>query len=71
MKKWHWIVLGLLTLVTLAMEFTVLSDHKKHWWNSIPAFYILWGFFSCVAIVYVSKWLGKLFIFKAEDYYER
>ncbi|MEX0945529.1 MAG: hypothetical protein WD513_02410 [Balneolaceae bacterium] len=71
MKTWHWIALGILTLISLILEFTLLADYKSHWWNYIPGFYIIWGFISCVLIIYISKWLGKLFIFKNEQYYDR
>lgn len=70
MKTWHWIALGLLTLITLILEFTVLADYDSHWWDSIPAFYIIWGFISCVLIIYVSKWFGKIFLFRDESYYD-
>ena len=71
MKTWHWTALGILTVISLILEFTLLADYKSHWWNYIPGFYIIWGFLSCVLIIYVSKWLGKLFIFKNEQYYDR
>jgi hypothetical protein len=71
MKTWHWIALGILTVISLILEFTLLADYKSHWWNYIPGFYIIWGFLSCVLIIYVSKGLGKLFIFKNEQYYDR
>lgn len=71
MKRWQWGCLWFLTAVTLVLEFTFLSGYKSHWWNYIPGFYIIWGFLGCAVIVYVSKWLGKLFIFRNEDYYDR
>lgn len=71
MKKWHWTVLAFLTLISLIVEFVFLTDHpKEHWWSYIPAFYIHWGFVGCVGIIYISKWLGKLFLQKNEDYYD-
>ena len=70
MKKWHWVALGILTLISLILEFTYLADYDSHWWNSIPAFYAIWGFLSCIVIIYVSKWLGKMFIFRKENYYD-
>ncbi len=70
MKKWHWVALGVLTVISLILEFTFLADYDSHWWNSIPAFYAIWGFLSCIVIIYVSKWLGKLFIFRKENYYD-
>lgn len=71
MKAWHWIALTILTLASLILEFTVLSGYDTHWWNAIPGFYIIWGFLGSVTIIYVSKWLGKLFIYKDEQYYDR
>ena len=70
MKKWHWVALGVLTVISLILEFTFLADYDSHWWNSIPAFYAIWGFLSCIVIIYVSKWLGKLLIFRKENYYD-
>lgn len=71
MKTWHWIALGVLTVISLIAEFTLLADYDSHWWNNIPGFYIIWGFLGCVAIIYISKWLGELFILSDEDYYDR
>lgn len=34
-----------------------------------PAFYALFGFLSCVAIVLFSKWVGKI-VKRDEDYYD-
>lgn len=70
MKTWHWITLGILILISLILEFTYLAEYDSHWWNAIPGFYMIWGFLGCVAIIYVSKWLGKLFIFRHEQYYD-
>lgn len=69
MKKWHWIILGVLTVISLIVEFTMLADYDSHWWNQIPGFYIIWGFIGCAAVIYISKWLGSLFILSDEDYY--
>lgn len=69
MKTWHWIALGVLTIISLIVEFTLLADYASHWWNHIPAFYAIWGFIGCAVIIYVSKWLGKLFILSDEEYY--
>ncbi len=70
MKRWHWIALGILTLISLIAEFTIV-EHGKHWWSHVPAFYILWGFIGCVAIIYISKWFGKFIVQRDEDYYDK
>lgn len=71
MKKWHWIALGVAFIISLILEFGFMEIKNPHWWNHIPTFYAIWGFVSCVAIIYISKWLGKLFILSDEDYYDR
>lgn len=71
MKTWHWIVLGVLIALTLVAEFTVLAGYDSHWWNHIPAFYALFGFIGCVVFIFGAKWLGKVIIYKNEDYYDR
>ncbi len=35
-----------------------------------PAFGSFYGFFSCVAIILVSKLLGKLWLMRPDNYYE-
>lgn len=70
MKKIHWIILGALFVVTLGFEFTVLAGYDSHWWNAIPAFYALFGFVSCVAIVYVAKFIAKKIVNREITYYD-
>ncbi|MEX1298613.1 MAG: hypothetical protein AB1Z38_13605 [Desulfotignum sp.] len=37
----------------------------------LPGFWALFGLVSCVVIIFVSKWFGKLGITRQEDYYDR
>jgi len=69
-KTWHWVILGILTIISLIFEFTMLGDYDSHWWNAIPGFYILWGFLSSILVILGSKWIGKLFLFRDEIYYD-
>jgi hypothetical protein len=71
MKNWHWIILGILLIVSLILEFTYLAGYKSHWWNSVPAFYALWGGIGALVLIFAAKILGKLFILNNEDYYDR
>jgi hypothetical protein len=70
MKNWHWIVLGILFLITLVLEFTYLADYDSHWWNSVPAFYALFGFIGTVVIVYVAKFIAKKIVNRDINYYD-
>jgi hypothetical protein len=39
--------------------------------ESLPGFWALFGLVSCVVIIFVSKWFGRLGITRQEDYYDR
>lgn len=71
MKPVHWILLGLVTLGTLGLDHLAGDHPPAHAWERIPLFAAAFGFLGCVAIVVVSKALGKLFLQQPEDYYER
>lgn len=72
MKRWHWIALSVLTIISIVVELTMVwgTEHVTHWWNVVPLFYIILGFIGCVVIVFFSKALGKMFLQKKEDYYD-
>lgn len=72
MKALHWILLGLVTAVSIIGELQGPHDaeHASHWWGAIPLFYILFGFVGCVVIIFFSKWLGARLLQRKEDYYE-
>lgn len=70
MKNWYWIALGILTLISLIVEFTMVEHHGDHWWSHIPAFYIILGFIGSAIIIFVSRWLAKFIILSDEDYYD-
>lgn len=45
--------------------------HPPHFWFEwIPAWGSLYGLASCVAIIVVSKFLGKVWLMRREDYYD-
>ncbi len=71
MKPIHWILLGLLTLGTLILQYAGPEHPYPHPWDHIPLFYAAFGFIGCVLIIVVSKALGKGFLQKREDYYDR
>ena len=44
--------------------------HGESWWHQVPGFDLVYGFLGCVAIVIVSKALGKAWLQRRERYYE-
>ena len=60
------LVFGSLNQPALAERF-----HAPHFWfESFPAWGSLYGLASCVAIIVVSKYLGKMWLMRREDYYD-
>jgi len=57
-----------LNLPALAETFDVHPPH--FWFEWIPAWGSLYGLASCVAIIVVSKFLGKAWLMRREDYYD-
>jgi len=61
---------GVVVVVVVMAGLLLPQGHgETNWWDQVPAFYALFGFLSCVAIVLVSKALGKAWLQRKEDYY--
>lgn len=67
-----WVIrlgLGLLALLVVGDWLLVGSEHAHTAAERRFGFWSLFGFVSCVAIIFISKWYGHLGIVKREDYY--
>jgi hypothetical protein len=61
----------LMLALTEAVAPLFLYDEPAHFaFEDWPAFGSIYGFFSCVAIILVSKLLGKLWLMRPDNYYE-
>jgi hypothetical protein len=61
---------GITIAITVLLE--LIFRHQGHaafWWQTTPAFDLVYGFVGCVGIVLVSKWLGHSWLQRHEDYY--
>ena len=54
--------------VILVLADFVIHRHVILVWEKIPAFYALYGFVACVALVVVAKLIRKV-VMRKEDYY--
>ena len=45
------------------------ADHAHFRFERLPGWGSIYGFVSCVAIIVVSKWIGKAWLMRREDYY--
>lgn len=67
--RWQ-LLIGTLVVIAIA-DFVVIRDHGDFFWDYIPVWSAGFGFLSCVAIIFVSKFLGHQGrIMRDEDYYE-
>lgn len=61
-------------LVVIALAEIVLlliwPGHAHFAFESFPAWGSIYGLLSCVAIIVVSKLIGKIFLMRREDYYD-
>ncbi len=69
-KRRRWLLAATLLAVFVA-DFLVPREHGEFFWDDIDGWSALFGFVSCVAIIFVSKLLGKQGrIMRDEDYYD-
>ena len=62
--------LVVVALADLVLPFVFRGVHSHFPFESFPAWGSLYGFVSCVAIIVVSKLIGKAWLMRREDYYD-
>ena len=65
-----YVCLAALALAEAVAPRFLYHDHAHFPFEDWPAFGSIYGFLSCVAIIIVSKLLGKLWLMRRENYYE-
>jgi hypothetical protein len=67
--KWRIFVVVLAAIVFA--DFLVPRGHGAFFWDNFPGWGAVFGFVSCVAIIFVSKFIGHQGgIMRDEDYYD-
>ena len=69
-KRWFYIGLAVMALAEIGLPLIFHDDHAHFSFESWPAFGSLYGLVSCVAIIVVSKFIGKVWLMRREDYYD-
>lgn len=62
------IALGAAALLSLAADFVLPGKEAAHFWET-KTFFAWFGLAGCVAIVLISKWLGKHLLQRPEGYW--
>jgi hypothetical protein len=68
-KRWAYVALAVLALAEIVLPW-IFGGHGHFGFESLPAWGSLYGLVSCVAIIVVSKLIGKLWLMRREDYYD-
>ena len=58
-----------LSLVVLLIIDFFIHKHAEFPWEEAPDFFAVYGFVSCVLLIFIAKAL-RLFVKRDEDYYE-
>ena len=71
-KRWCYAILAVIVLAEIVLPLLFNGEHPQHFRfeKQIPAWGSLYGLVSCVAIIVVSKFLGKVWLMRREDYYD-
>ncbi len=69
-KRLFYVVLALVLLAEIALPFLLHDEHHNFSFEGWPAFGSLYGLVSCVAIIVLSKLIGKAWLMRREDYYD-
>jgi hypothetical protein len=69
-KRWCSACLAALAITEVIAPRLIYQDHPHFWFEDMPAWGSFYGLISCVAIIVVSKLLGKLWLMRRENYYD-
>ena len=70
LKRWFYVGLAVVALAEIVLQFVFRAGHPHFSFESFPAWGSLYGLVSCVAIIVVSKLIGKAWLLRREDYYD-
>ena len=71
LKLGFYITLGLIAAAEVVLPIVLHDEAHHHFaFEGWPAFGSGYGFVSCVLIILVSKFIGKLWLMRKEDHYD-
>lgn len=56
-------------VLSIVLDIVFQLGYGSFWWSKVPGFFAIYGFIGCIAIILGSKWLGKFWLQKLEDFY--
>ena len=69
-NRWFYAGLAAVAAAEIVLPLVFHDNHSHFSFEGFPAWGSLYGLISCVAIIVVSKFLGKIWLMRREDYYD-
>ena len=69
-KRWFYAGLVVAALAEIVLPYIFRGGESHFSFEDFPAWGSLYGLISCVAIIVVSKLIGKLWLMRRENYYD-
>ena len=69
--RWFYVGLAAIALAEVAALHLFDAEPAHFSFEDVPAFGSIYGLVSCVLIIVVSKLLGKLWLMRPENHYDR
>jgi len=72
--KRNWLIASVTTLIIfIILDLLIVSGrvHVTFPWSHVPGFFSLFGFLGCLVIIYGAKLLGRYWLQRGDDYYDR
>jgi hypothetical protein len=71
-RRWLVVAISMVILFVLLDLFLAGREgHVESPWSGIIGFFLLFGFFGCLALIVVAKLLGHHWLQRREEYYDR
>ncbi len=70
LKRLFYVALALVALAEIVLPLVLGGGHPHFSFESFPAWGSLYGLISCVAIIAISKLIGKAWLMRPEDHYD-
>ena len=71
LKIAFYVALAVIAIAEFVLPRLMQAAEADFWFEDLPAWESVYGLISCVVIIVGSKLIGKLWLMKREDYYDR
>ena len=71
LKRSFYVGLAAIALIEAAAPYLFHAEPAEFWFEDLPAWESVYGLISCIVIIVGSKLLGKLWLMRRENYYDR